>query len=171
MNPQPKLYLMLGYPGAGKTTTASIIQKKTGAVHLSSDALRTELFASPQFDQAEHDALYKALDEKTESLLREGKDVIYDANLNRLQHRQEKYEICKRTGATSILVWVQTEKDTAKQRATVPSRAHLAPQNETLSQMFDRIAGIIEEPNANEPFVAVDGTNITPEAIANTLGL
>lgn len=171
MRTHPKLYLMLGYPGAGKTTTAGTIHDLTGAVHLCSDELRTEMFGSPRFDQAEHNALYKALDEKTESLLREGKDVIYDANLNRLQHRQEKYAICQRTGAISILVWVQTAKDTAKQRATAPSRAHLAPQNETLSQMFDRIAGIIEKPGANEPYVTVDGTNITPETIANNLGL
>ncbi len=171
MNINPKLYLMLGYPGAGKTTTAEVIHKLTGAVHLSSDLLRVEMFEAPKFDQPEHDELYKALDEQTEKLLGEGKSVIYDANLNRYQHRADKYEICKRTSAKPILVWVQTAKELAKQRATEPTRAHLVPQNETLSQMFDRIALIIEEPTATEPFIPTDGTQISPEYVSKILGL
>ncbi len=165
------LYLMLGYPGAGKTTTAEVIHKLTGAVHLSSDTLRTEMFVSPTFDQAEHDALYKALDEKTETLLGQGKSVIYDANLNRYQHRLDKYGICQRTGAKPVLVWVQTPKELAKQRATETDRLHLVPKNETLAQMFDRIAGIIEEPGANEPHTVIDGTKVSPEYVAKHLDI
>lgn len=167
----PTLYLMLGYPGAGKTTTAKVIRELTGAEHLSSDALRLELFPNPQFSQAEHDELYKILDTRTERLLREGKDVIYDANLNRQRHRQDKYDICQRTNAKSVLVWVQTSKGLAKQRASTNDRLQLVPHGETLEQMFDRIAEIIEEPTADEPFVSIDGTQVTPDYVAKTLGL
>src|SRR5215207_7043841 len=100
----PTLYLMFGYPGAGKTTTAEAIATLTGAVHLSSDKVRLELFPRPAFSQAEHDALYKTLNLRTEELLRQGKDVVYDANLNRYQHRKEKYDICQQTGATPKLL-------------------------------------------------------------------
>lgn len=165
------LYLMLGYPGAGKTTTAEKIQQQTGAVHLSSDKLRLEMFPMAKFNQAEHDSLYQALDAKTEALLSEGKDVIYDANLNRFKHRQEKYDICRRTNSKSKLIWVQTPKEIAKNRATNKIRLNLAPQGEALADMFDRIAGIIETPHSDETFVVVDGTKVTPEYIAQTLGL
>lgn len=165
------LYLMLGYPGAGKTTIAGIIHELTGAVHLSSDEMRLQLFEKPAFSPEEHAALYKSLDEKTEELLRAGKDVIYDANLNRRQHRQEKYDICQKSDAKPVLVWVQTAKDLSKQRATHGERLHLVPQGETLEQMFDRIAGIIEEPGTDEPSVTVDGTNTSEADVAKAIGL
>lgn len=162
---------MLGYPGAGKTTTAEVIHELTGAEHLSSDKLRLELFPRPSFSPEEHDTLYQTLDERTEALLGQGKDVIYDANLNRYQHRQDKYAICQRTGAQPKLIWVQTPKEIARQRATDPQRQQLVPLGETLPQMFDRIAGIIEEPLENEPHITVDGTKVTPEYITNKLDI
>lgn len=165
------LYLMLGYPGAGKTTTAALIHALTGAVHVSSDTARLQMFSSPDFSQDEHDSLYKALDEQTENLLTAGKDVIYDANLNRHRHRQEKYAICERTGATPVLLWVKTAKELARQRATDTSRSHLVPHGETLDEMFNRIADIIEEPDATEPFITIDGTNVSAEYIRKTLSI
>lgn len=160
---------MFGYPGAGKTTAAEIIARQTGAVHLSSDKLRLKLFPDPTFSPEEHNALYKELDKQTEELLSQGRGVIYDANLNRRAHREEKYEICRRVGAKPLLVWIQTEKEIAKQRALHDSRSPLWPKHEHPSQMFDRIAGIIEVPDQDEPVVVLDGTKITQEYISSLL--
>lgn len=166
-----KLYMMIGYPGAGKTTTATVLHNITGAAHLSSDAIRAELFPKPTFTQAEHDELYHYLDHKTEELLKDGKDVIYDANLNRLEHRKTKYDICERTGAEPVLLWLQTPRDMAKERAAHTSRQHLWPPGETPQQMFERIAGVIQEPEANEPYIKVDGTKVTNDYIRGLLDL
>lgn len=162
---------MMGYPGAGKTTAANIIHDLTGAVHLSSDALRLEMFPEPRFSEAEHRALYKELNVQTEQLLKQGVSVIYDANLNRYEHRKEKYDICRRTGAQPLLLWVQTPKATAKDRAAHDSRIQLAPKNESLNDMFERIAGLIEPPRNSEPRTVIDGTKIAPEYIAQTLNI
>ncbi|MEO5627293.1 MAG: ATP-binding protein [Candidatus Saccharimonadales bacterium] len=166
---KPKLYLMMGYPGAGKTTAAKVIQQLTGAVHLSSDEMRVQINDAPNFTAAEHDQLYKQLNQTTEKLLREGHSVIYDANLNRQQHRQEKYDICKRTGATPVLLWVQTQKTLAKQRALDRQQSHLIPNNETAEQLFDRIANLIEEPDASEQATIIDGTKVSPEYLSSLL--
>lgn len=160
---------MLGYPGAGKTTVAELLHTLTGAVHLSSDKTRLEMFANPSFSSQEHDALYQALDSQTETWLAQGKSVIYDANLNRYQHRADKYAICERTGAKAILLWVQTPKQLAKERAAHMSRLHLVPDNESPEKMFDRIAAVIEEPTPNEPFIQLDGTKITPAYLTQKL--
>lgn len=168
---QPTLYLMMGYPGAGKTTIAGIIAELTGAVLLSSDAVRMELFPEPTFSQTEHDQLYTALDNKTLELLQTGQSVIYDANLNRRQHRQEKYDICTKTDAKPVLVWVRTAKDVSKERAVHDSRSHLVPQDETAEAMFDRIAHIIEEPHADEPVVQIIGEDVTPEIVKAKLNI
>ncbi len=160
---------MLGYPGAGKTTTAKVIAQLTGAVHLSSDHVRTELFAKPSFSQEEHQKLYQELDAKTEELLGGGKSVIYDANLNRYQHRKDKYNICAKTGSKPVLIWVKTPRDLAKSRALHDSRSHLVPKDESADTMFERIANIIEPPKADEIPVIVDGTRVTKDYISKLI--
>ncbi len=165
------LYLMLGYPGAGKTTTAKVICDLTGAEHLSSDEVRLKLFPHPSFSEAEHATLYHYLDKQTEELLAQGKDVVYDANLNRFRHRKEKYDICARLDAKPVLLWIQTPKELAKVRAAHNSRIHLWPQNETPQEMFERISRVIEEPHPDESYIVIDGTKVTLEYIREKLRL
>lgn len=151
--------MMLGYPGAGKTTTAEMISKMTGAMHLNSDRFRQHLFANPTFSEQEHELIYNALDYLTELLLAGGVSVIYDANLNRYKHRQEKYEIAGRTGADPKLMYIKTDSELAKQRATVDSEhrpAHRPFGNMDLAT-FERLIQQIEPPRDHEPLVELSG--------------
>ncbi len=163
--------MMMGYPGAGKTTTAQMIAKLTGAVHISSDKMRLALFPEPKFTPEEHKLLYDELDHITRDLLRAGKDVIYDANLNRLIHRKEKYDVCQEVGAQAKLIWIKTKKDTAKQRAVHDSRSHLWPPDEPADKMFERISEVIEEPKSDEHYIAISGDHFSKEAVKKALGL
>lgn len=166
------LYMMLGYPGAGKTTIAAVIQRLTGATHLNSDVIRLELFPQPDFTQAEHDKLYQEINRRTAELLTAGKDVIYDANLNRKMHRQEKYDLCRQIGARPLLIWVQIAKPTAKQRRIDDTASHkLVPRHEDPATMFDRLVDVFEEPDADEPYVVLDGTNPDESTIKAMLAL
>jgi predicted kinase len=162
--------MMLGYPGAGKTTIAKMVQQITHAVHLNSDEIRLELFPHPTFTQVEHDQLYQELNRRTRELLEAGKDVIYDANLNRKIHRQEKYDLCKAINAQPVLLWVQTAKPVAKQRRIEDQEAHqFVPQHEDPASMFDRLVDVFEEPAANEPYIAIDGTGPNEQYIRDRL--
>jgi len=166
---RPTLFLMFGYPGAGKTTTAKLIGDLTGAMHLSSDEVRMELYPHPTYTQDEHDALYKALDERIEQLLNAGKSVIYDANLNRYQHRLEKYQMCERTHAKPVLIWVQTPKELSRERAVMRGHHHLVPKDETFESMFDRVTSSIEEPREDEPLYTISGNPLDKNAISELL--
>lgn len=161
---------MLGFPGAGKTTAAEIVSGLTDAVHLSSDKFRLAMFKNPKFTPEEHGAVYGALDFLTELLLSKGVSVIYDANLNRYKHRQEKYDICKRTGARPVVLWIQAPKEVARQRATVsatfdPKR----PFGNLSASVFDRLVAEIESPRSSEKVVKLDGTRLTPDYIQDGL--
>ncbi len=162
---------MMGYPGAGKTTTAEVIARLTDAEHLSSDNLRMQMFSEPKFTPEEHKTLYQYLDSKTKQLLSGGRSVVYDANLNRLKHRQEKYDICNQTGAKPLLIFVKTPKELAKERASDDSRIHLWTKAESPHDMFERIANIIELPTNDEPYIELDGTKITDDYVQQALSL
>ncbi len=162
---QATLHLLMGLPGAGKSTLASTLHAITGATVLSSDETRLKLFAQPCFSQAEHDKLYDILDHNLEHLLEAGQHAVYDANLNRRHHRTEKYILAKKYGANVRLWWVQAPKELAKQRRMSEQNHDLIPEGETSDRMFERIAAVLEAPQADEPFIKVDGTKITQDYI------
>jgi predicted kinase len=165
------LYMMLGLPGSGKSTTAEIICQITGAVHLSSDNFRLALFPQPTFTQDEHDQLYFALNNLCRDLLASGKSVVYDANLNRYEHRVEKYDLAVSLGATTQLLWLQTDTSLAKRRRTTTQQTALLPPGEESGRMFDRVAELFQPPKKNEPHIGLDGTRITPKYLRQVLGL
>lgn len=159
----------MGLPGSGKSTLANILRELTGATIMSSDEYRLLLFKKPCFSQEEHDMLYATLDHNVDHLLAAGLDVIYDANLNRLHHRQEKYALAKKYNATVKLWWVQVPTDFAKSRRIQDQDTRLIPDGETAARMFDRIANVIEEPIESEQFISVNGTDIQPDTVASLL--
>lgn len=165
------LFLMMGLPGAGKTTAAKEIEKLTGAVRLSSDEARLMLWPEPNFSEEEHQALYEFLDEQTKNLLSSGKSVIYDANLNRKTHRNEKYQLAKETGVDVVLCWVKTPRELAKNRRIEESEHHhlVTPKDSDPAKMFERIADVIEEPEQTEPVVELDGTKISDDYVKRKL--
>lgn len=167
-----KLYLLMGLPGAGKTTVAKVIEELTGAIRLSSDEARLMIWPEPDFSGEEHFQLYEYLDDQTTMLLEAGKSVVYDANLNRFEHRQEKYNLAEKLGVETILCWVKTPEEIALQRRITESSHHkLVPKHEDPESMFKRIAGVIEEPHKTEVYIEFDGTKITPEYVSKKLGL
>ncbi len=166
---QATLHLLMGLPGSGKTTLGKLLETETKATYLSSDEYRLMLFKEPCFSQEEHDMLYATLDHNVLHLLEAGRDVIYDANLNRKIHRLEKYELAKNYGAKVRLWWVQTPEKLAKQRRIDEQDHLLIPENETPENMFDRIAGVFEPPEEDEDFTVVDGTNITKDSVVEEL--
>lgn len=174
MQETPTLYLMLGYPGAGKTTVSDIIRDLTGAVHLNSDRFRQHMFSKPlEITNEEHENMYKHLDYIAETILESGKSVIYDANLNKYAHRQEKYAIAKKLGVNTKLIWVKTDPEIARKRATID--AHNNPVNRPFGNMqtqtFERLVQGIEAPRDDEQAIEISGETISPENVAKALGI
>jgi len=162
---------MLGYPGAGKTTTAKIIHKLTGAEHLWADHIRREMYKSPNYSHAENMHLYTHLNNTTAEVLAEGKSVIFDTNFNFYRDRRHLREIAQEYGAKTFIIWVQADKNTAKQRATVD--AHLHSHTRVLGNMpidhFERISSNLEPPHVDEQTIIIDGNRISEKYIKEKL--
>lgn len=167
------LFLMVGYPGAGKTTTSRIIHKLTGAVHLWADHERSKMFKNPTHSHEENLKLYDALNKRTQELLHEGKSVIFDTNFNFYKDRERLRKIAAKEGAKTVLVWMTTPKDVARERAVnhpLTGEHHRVFGNMTLAD-FERIAGNLEEPRPEEHPIKLKGIGLTEEAIARALDL
>ena len=169
---QPVFYLLLGYPGSGKTTASKLIHELTGAVHLWADHERRQRFETPKHTKEEHLALYSELNKQARELLSEGKSVVYDTNFNFYKDRQHMREIAQANNARVELIWVQTPLEVAKQRAT--QNAHLQGTRvlgDMSEETFERMANHLERPQSDEACIELDGTKLTADYITKKLHL
>jgi predicted kinase len=169
MNDQT-LYLMVGYPGSGKTTVSKIIHELTGAVHLWADHERQQMFKTPEHSHQENIKLYDELNERTDELLRQGKSVIFDTNFNFYRDRERLRRIAARNGAHAVVIWITTSKPVARERATQKSEGQ---DTRIWGNMpvadFDRIARNLQPPKDDEHTIELDGTNITAAYVQQKL--
>ena len=170
---KPVFYIMLGYPGAGKTTVSKIIHDLTGAVHLWADKFRKERYQNPTYSHKENLELYAYLNELAAELLATGQSVTFDTNFNFYKDREHMREIAKEHNAESLIIWVTTEKELAKERAT--HEKHLSPTrilgNDMPPEKFDRMAKNLQPPRQNEKYIEIIGENVTEKIVAKKLGL
>jgi len=168
---KPKLYLLVGYPGAGKTTLSRLIAERTGAVHIWADVERHKLFGEATHSQAESLKLYEYLNEEVEKLLAAGYSVVFDTNFNFRVDRDLLREIASRHGAESIVIWIQVPKDAAKQRVVNKIDKRNGYMVAMTEEQFDAITSKLEPPRDDENVIKIDGTKFDREELLRQLGL
>lgn len=166
------LYLMVGYPGAGKTTVANLIAKITGAEHLWTARERLSRFGTPkeQYTTDENKELYSNLNQKAKDFLESGKSVVFDTSFNYKKDRDKLRKIAHESGAETKVVWVQTPRIIAQTRAT--EDAHLQ-ETRILGDMsegnFNRLSDNLEKPSDDEKPIVIEGIDVTEDIVRNKL--
>jgi predicted kinase len=169
---QQTLYLMVGYPGSGKTTVSKIIHDLTGAEHLWADHERTLMFARPTHNHQENITLYATLNTRTRNLLRNGKSVIFDTNFNFYKDRKKLRVIAAKEGVNTLVIWVQTPKNIARERATELSHGQETRLWGNMPvEHFDRIANNLQEPLPEEHAIVINGMHVDTSDVIAALGL
>ncbi|HTB49026.1 MAG TPA: ATP-binding protein [Verrucomicrobiae bacterium] len=168
---EPRLYLFIGYPGAGKTTIAQIIARATGAEHLWADFERHIMFTDPTHSHAESVALYEALNKRAEELLAEGKGVVFDTNFNFYEDRQKLRAVADKQHAQTIIIWVTTPKDVAERRAIHAEVTRNGYDFVMSKQQFEDIVAKLEPPTKSEKVIKIDGTKLDEQELMRLLSL
>ena len=73
-----KITCIAGLPGTGKTHLAKQLEAETGAVRLSRDEIRADLFPSPTYSEAEKKKAFDSMLIKAAYELSQGNDVILE---------------------------------------------------------------------------------------------
>src|SRR5215216_4128645 len=108
MKTTPVVYLLCGFIGAGKTTFAKKLEKKTGAVRITKDEWSIRLIGQdPTIDgYAEHDHRIIELSRDVAfQLVEKGIDVILDEGFWEKEQRDELRKRIEEMGATSIIYY------------------------------------------------------------------
>lgn len=166
---KPTLYLLVGSPGAGKTTVAKIIHEHNSATHLWADAERHKLFPEPTHSREESAQLYDKLNAAAAYLLANGKSVIFDTNFNFLADRQKLRDIAADQGADTLVIWVTTPVNVAKQRAVHIGGTRNGYADTMTEEQFDVIVSKLEPPTKNEKIIKIDGSKLDVGSVTRLL--
>lgn len=154
---KPYLYLMLGYPGSGKSHFAERLAKETGAVRLNSDRMRYYLYKNPHehHTRSDHEQITGAISCAAISVIQAGYSVIYDLNNNFTSDRLAYAVLAREHGANAITVWVKTPLKVAVERGAMRplSQEHIR----VTPDWTKRVAAEIEAPSPSEPHIIIDG--------------
>ena len=116
---RPVLILLCGIPGSGKTTWAkNYISKNPDFAHLSSDAIRAELYGDENI-QGNPVEVFTLMQKKAVESLNAGYNVVYDATSMTRKDRAGIISMCpKFTHIQCNIIWapIETciERDTEK---------------------------------------------------------
>ncbi len=148
---------MLGYPGSGKSYFARQLALTSGAIRLSQDSLRKELFENPREHISPNDdnRLLDLMNERVADYLKAGKSIIYDANVELHENRTRLYEIALSFAADIFLIWVKTPLTISIERNGPAEEDKKFIQ--AYKQMVADYEKRFEPPRANEPTIVING--------------
>jgi predicted kinase len=132
---RPRLVVVGGLPGSGKTTVAAAFAARIGAAHLNSDAVRKELAGErPQarlpaaFDAGIYapdltEMTYRELLVRAERELRAGGSVVLDATFGRARDRRRAAALARAVGALRVEVECRLSSRLVRERLEARARA------------------------------------------------
>ena len=108
---RPSLILLVGIPGSGKTTYAkNYIERNANTIHLSSDAIRNELYGDENI-QGNPGDVFSLMQKRAIEALNNGCDVLYDATNVTRKDRASIIGICPKFAKIEYhIIWASIEE-------------------------------------------------------------
>ncbi|SEO89692.1 AAA family ATPase [Aquisalimonas asiatica] len=157
----PRLFLMHGLSGSGKSTVAAAIVERTGAIRLRSDVERKRLHALDRatrtgagvgegiYDNTASERTYQRLETLAAGLLHAGADVVVDAATLGRSERDRFRRLAAAAGVPFTLVDCRADEAELRRRITDRQRAGRDP-SEADTSVLDHQLHTAERPDEDE---------------------
>lgn len=149
---KPHLIIMIGLPGCGKSYFATNFAESFNCPIISESLIRDRLYDKPSFSQSEDDSISKLSDHFLDEALKTKQTIIYEGKTNAKVDRLELYKKCREKGYQPLLIWVQTDGNTAKKRLV----KQVGDKQEAEAR-YERITKRFYPPSSNEEVVVISG--------------
>ncbi len=159
---RPVFIVVSGLPGTGKSYFSAKLAERLSVKILESDNLRSVLFPSVTYSQAESSHLFQAIHLLTERLLKKGIPIILDATNLSEYYRERLYNIAERQNTKLILVRVEAPAQLVYER--LKARAGKASSEDTSDadwQVYQRMKTSVQKIQRNH-YVVDTSRDITP---------
>lgn len=126
LNELPKLFMMVGIPGSGKSYESEVIAKEHDAVIHASDKIREEFSKNPNL-KGDNNLVFNQLHFRIQRDLKVGKNVVYDAtNINSKRRKAFLNSIksipCEKIAIIMATPYEQCIKNNAERESSIPER-------------------------------------------------
>lgn len=168
---RPTLFMLYGFPGAGKTYYARQLCEELQAAHVNSERIRQELFDEPRYDAQENQIVKQLMVYMTEEFLSAGLSVVFDINAQRLSNRRELRELARKNKAESVLVWLQIDADSAYMRVASRDRRKADDKYSIPLEQdnFERLISNMQNPAPTEDYLVISGKHTFKTQIQSTV--
>lgn len=156
---RPLIIMMLGVPGSGKSFFGRQFSDMFNAPIVSFDRLRFELFAEPLFSKDEETIIERVAITQIEELVKTKKTFLIDGGMNVRTSRAEVEKIAKHADYGTLIIWVQTDTQTAQSRSLRRSPKRLYDEyNVSITiDMHEKLSRRMTPPSQREQLVVVSG--------------
>jgi predicted kinase len=120
MPPSPRLILIAGLPGTGKSTVARAYVHRYGGMHVNSDLLRDMLDLRGRYAPADKELVYAEMLDCTRRSLAEGHDAVVDSTFYLRSIRAPFEELARSCGAPFFWVVIRAGENNIRDRLKVP---------------------------------------------------
>ena len=164
----PRLVVLCGLPGTGKSHFARELASWAPFIWLNSDRTRKLLVARPQYSRREHRRVFAAMHVLTRGYLRDGYSVVFDAtNLNE-NVRLPLYAVAEELGVEPLIIRFTAHPDLVRKRMTERENGvGDAGQSDAGWEVYSRMA--VADTPVPRPHLLVRGPEDVAEALAETL--
>ena len=114
----PTMFLLVGRPGSGKTYLARHLAKQLAIPVVSMERIRHTILKKPSLAASEESTIWRVGTMLVEGYLSVGLGVIVDLTANTIDQRSELLRLAHFFRATSLIIWQQTDRETAWQRCS-----------------------------------------------------
>lgn len=137
---RPHALIMVGIPGSGKTTFAKQFADTFSAPYIDAEVLAS--YAKDDSAAVELTTLVLTEFMKTDQ------SIVIDAYTDSRRVRTELAKYCRDNGYSPLFIWVQTDPETAKQRAI---------RNGVAKDVFDKQLDSFSPPHPSEKPLVISG--------------